>query len=378
MKVIVAGDFYDGGRVSENLSSDLFQPFGEISPIISEAQFKIVNFEFPIVDSNASPIAKDGPHLSGTEQSIKIIKDAGFNVCTLANNHILDYGPDCCIDTMRKLQNHGISTVGVGSNVEEASNILYLKDSDKTLAVINCCEHEFSIAEFDSPGANPLSPIQQFYQIQEASIHADYVLVIIHGGHEHYQLPSPRMQETYRFYIDAGADVVVNHHQHCFSGYEVYKGKPIFYGLGNFLFDSPNYRNTHWNTGFFVELDFSSKDSISYNLHPYSQCNEYPNVRLMNEPQKKVFYKKIRELNTINGDVHLLTQEYTDWVESTSDHYLMIFQPYMHYILRAMYIRKLLPTFMNKRKKYHILGLLKCQSHFDRLVHMVSKLKTDK
>lgn len=52
----------------------------------------------------------------------------------------------------------------------------------------------------------------------------------MHGGHEHYQLPSLRMQETYRFFIDAGADVVVNHHQHCFSGYEIYNNKYIFMG----------------------------------------------------------------------------------------------------------------------------------------------------
>ena len=87
---------------------------------------------------------------------------------------------------------------------------------------------------------NPLLPIQQFYKIQEAKENADYVLVIVHGGIEHYQLPTSRMIETYRFFIDAGADAVVNHHQHCYSGYERYKSKPIIYGLGNLLFDNPN------------------------------------------------------------------------------------------------------------------------------------------
>ena len=97
---------------------------------------------------------------------------------------------------------------------------MYKRKDGETLAIINCCEHEFSIADDDSAGANPLNPIQQYYKIKEARLNADYVLVIVHGGHEMYQLPSLRMVDTYRFFIDAGADAVVNHHQHCFSGYE--------------------------------------------------------------------------------------------------------------------------------------------------------------
>ena len=54
------------------------------------------------------------------------------------------------------------------------------------------------------------------------------MFLILHGGIEHYQLPSPRMKKWYRHIIDLGASAIVNHHQHCFSGYELYNGKPIF------------------------------------------------------------------------------------------------------------------------------------------------------
>jgi poly-gamma-glutamate synthesis protein (capsule biosynthesis protein) len=121
--------------------------------------------------------------------------------------------------------------VGGGTNLQEASKILYKKIDEKVLALINCCENEFSIATEVTAGSNPLNPIQQYYAIQEAKSKADYVLVIVHGGHELWQLPSPRMQETYRFFIDAGADAVVNHHQHCYSGYEIYKKKPYILNL---------------------------------------------------------------------------------------------------------------------------------------------------
>jgi poly-gamma-glutamate capsule biosynthesis protein CapA/YwtB (metallophosphatase superfamily) len=68
-------------------------------------------------------------------------------------------------------------------------------------------------------------------QIKEAKATHDKVIVIVHGGHEYYNLPSPRMQKQYRFYADQGADFVVGHHTHCISGYEVYNGVPIYYSL---------------------------------------------------------------------------------------------------------------------------------------------------
>ena len=158
------------------------------------------------------------------------------------------------LDTLMYLNDKQADFVGGGNSLRQASETLYKSIDGHTLAVINCCEHEFSIATETSSGANPLNPIQQYYKIQEARKNADYVLVIVHGGHEHYQLPSPRMKETYRFFVDAGADAVVNHHQHCYSGYEVYNGKPIFYGIGNFLFDREGVRNSIWNEGDMVLL----------------------------------------------------------------------------------------------------------------------------
>lgn len=164
---------------------------------------------------------------------------------------------------------------------------------------MNCCEHEFSIATATTAGANPLNPIQQYYNIQEARTKADYVLVIVHGGHEHYALPSPRMKETYRFFIDAGADAIINHHQHCYSGYEIYHGKPIFYGLGNLLFDHKSERHGPWNEGFMVSLRLDKQTLPQFELYPYTQCNERPSVIPMNEAERKIFAERIDKLNQI-------------------------------------------------------------------------------
>ena len=133
-----------------------------------------------------------------------------------------------------------------------------------------------------------------YRSITDARRQADYVVVIIHGGLEMYQLPTLRMKETYRFFVDAGADAVVNHHQHCFSGYEVYKGKPIFYGLGNFCFDWEGRRNSIWNQGYAITLTFSEK--VEHEIHPYVQCDECPAVCLQDNGHYKTSIKKLNEI----------------------------------------------------------------------------------
>lgn len=119
--------------------------------------------------------------------------------------------------------------------------------------------------------------------------------MICHGGIEFFQYPTPRMVEWYRFFIDVGADAVINHHQHCYSGYEIYNGKPIFYGLGNFCFDRFDKRNSSWNNGYLVELIFEG-DQIFHNLIPYIQCDEKPEIRRINS---EIFSTYINSINEI-------------------------------------------------------------------------------
>ena len=306
MKILVAGDFCPSYRINDFLQKNNFKGlFANICLVTEQADYSIVNFEFPIVKNRnyARPITKCGPNLLGSESSVAAIRYAGFNCCTLANNHILDQGKQCCLDTIEVLCNSSIDTVGAGKNATEAERVLYKDLCGETLAIINCCEHEFSIADETSAGANPLNPIRQYYIIQEARKKADYIIVIIHGGHEHFQLPTIRMQDTYRFFIDVGADAVVNHHQHCYSGYEVYKDKPVFYGLGNLLFDHASKRSGCWTEGYMVSIDFQ-KEKISFELTPYKQCTEDAvGVILMNTEEKEIFAHKIKELNVIIGDI---------------------------------------------------------------------------
>lgn len=375
MRVVVAGDFCDRYRVSNLIKTEDYAAlFSEVYDVIHNADYSIVNFEFPIVSENGKPIPKCGPNLAGHKNSVFAIKYAGFNVCTLANNHILDQGANCCIETIRSLRAAGINTVGAGNNLAEAGDILYLQANNEKLAIINCCEHEFSIAEKNSPGANPLNPIQQFYKIQEAKQFADYILLIIHGGHEHFQLPSPRMKELYHFFIDVGADVVINHHQHCYSGYEVYKDKPIFYGLGNFLFDHISLRNDIWNEGYLVDLVFN-KHGISYKIIPYRQCTDEPTVQFLYGSDLTHFEHNIQKLNYVIRDESELENQVNEYYKRCSEYLLSILRPYRNRISKKLYRMGLLPELINEEKSLQIRNHISCESHLEKMLYALSHKK---
>lgn len=363
MKVLVAGDYCPRGRVLDIIEKGDFETvFGEVKDIVSSSDYSIINFECPIVYGNPEPIMKSGPNLKCTPKGLDAIKWAGFKCVTLANNHIFDYGDSGVIDTLSECDKKGIDNVGCGRYIEEASAVLYKKVGEKKLAIVNCCEHEFSIATENSGGANPLNPIQQYYAIKEAKSNSDYVIVIVHGGHEHWQLPSPRMQEAYRFFVDTGADAVVNHHQHCFSGYEIYKAKPIFYGLGNFCFDGNRSRKELWHEGYMVMLSFG--DNLEYELIPYNQCSQEPTVRILST---EIYRDRIEALNAIISEKDVLSKETKNYYSMSSRRYGDIFEPCHNKLYLWARIRGWLPSLISKKRKLAAANYILCESHRDKL-----------
>lgn len=360
MKILVAGDLLPFGRVADLFGQKKYKEvLGQVQGFIKKADYSIVNFECPICTGGETPIEKQGPNHKCSDSVIGAIRYAGFHGVTLANNHFRDFGDKGCENTLRLLDANGIDHVGGGMDAAEAAHILYREVKGLKLAVINCCEHEFSIATEHSAGSNPLNPIEQYYAIKKARSKADYVLVIVHGGHELWQLPSPRMKQTYRFFIDAGADAVVNHHQHCYSGYEIYQGKPIIYGLGNFCFDKQNYFEGLWEYGYMVEID-TETNTIS--LIPYEQCGEEPAIRLIDGTTS--FNERIRNLNCIIDNEDLLRESFEAFLCKSSLKYLSVINRYGR-TGRWLANKGLIPTGLNKEKLLKIANYICCESHLE-------------
>ena len=368
MKVLVAGDFCPRDRVATAFGrEDYTAVLSEVQGLTAKADYSIVNFECPVVVGKAKPLAKQGPNLRCDENGVKAVKYAGFDCVTLANNHFLDYGEKGVKETIATLEANDIDHVGGGMNFDAAAQILYKDIAGKRLAVVNCCEHEFSIATATTAGSNPLNPVQQYYAIKEARKKSDYVLVIVHGGHEHFQLPSPRMVETYRFFVDAGADAVVNHHQHCYSGYEVYHNKPIFYGLGNFCFDNPSFHSGFWTEGYAIIIDFS--DALGFSIYPYHQCADEPMVELLD---RSAFDIQIQEINSIVSNKIVLQEKINDYYAKVANQYSNIFEPLQNYFYLAAKDHGLVPSLIGKKRKLSATNYVCCEAHRDKLMWWLS------
>lgn len=375
VKILIAGDFAPHGRIENLIYKEKYDEiFREVIPHTSQVDYSIVNLEAPVVEStSAKPIEKCGPNLKCDAKAITAIKYAGFDMVTLANNHFYDYGEDGVRDTINACLEKGLEFVGGGLDIEQASMTFYKTINGFRFAFINCCENEFSIAKKDSGGSNPINPIQQFYAINESRKNADYVIVIVHGGPEGYQYPTPRMKELYRYFIDSGADAVVNHHQHCYSGCEFYNKKPIIYGLGNFCFDNPTCIDPRWCLGYMVVLNFDSS-KITIEHIPYQQGFTAPGIRILDKHETKQFQEDLKNINNTLQDDDELSERYYSFAEKLSDMYLITLEPYTNRYLKAARFRHMLPSTMNKKRALHILNYLLCESHIERMRYVVNRL----
>lgn len=309
ISLFVVGDFVPKGIRPEVLQSKSERIFHPIMPYINEADFSIANLEAPVATNKLTPIKKSGPCLNTWPSSIEVLKKIGFNVLTLANNHFYDQGQSGVNNTIDICNKLNILTVGGGKNVTEARKPLFLGHNNERVAIINACEHEFSIAENDHGGSNALDLINIQEDIARVRKDNDYIVLILHGGIEQYQYPTPRMKRWYRHFIDLGADVIVNHHQHCMNGFEVYKGKLIFYGLGNFFFPQLTgvKKSETWGYGYAVKLIFNS--GVGYQLIPYHQ--DYDGITIRDV---QTFNNEIELLNLPIKDDYLLQQKFDEYI----------------------------------------------------------------
>ena len=371
IKIFISGDFAPINRVSDIIDKkEYVSLYNDMLPYIKECDISITNLECPLVE-DGTPIKKTGPNLKAPIKSIEALKYAGFNMVTLANNHMMDYGADGLNSTINVCKENDIEYIGAGQNITEAQVIKYFNIKNKKIAFINCCENEWSTTFGNYPGCNPLNEIDIYNQIKEAKSNSDYVITIIHGGHEMFEYPSPRMKKLYRWFIDLGADTVIGHHTHCFSGYEIYNNKPIVYSLGNFIFDKKQ-KKTIWNYGAAAVLSINN-NKIELDLYPYRQCDEELGIRLLNNNEKKDWEnKELLKVNIIQND-ELLMNKFNQFVKEKEKLYRSYLEPKSNKFIRAAKNKGLLPRRINKEKTLLYLNLIRTEAHRDVLLKILSE-----
>lgn len=369
VSLFIAGDVVPKGIQPEEFVNKGEKIFKEVKPYITRADFSIANLEAPIIKDKLTPIKKSGPCLGVAPTTIEVLKNAGFNVFTLANNHFYDQGQRGVDNTIDECERLEISVVGGGKTCSQAREPLLFEREGLRIAIINACEQEFSIADNDHGGSNPLDLINMQEDITSVRKAADYVVLILHGGIEYYHYPTPRMKRCYRHFVNLGADAVINHHQHCINGYELYKGKPIFYGLGNFYFPWGGERLDSWHYGYAVQLLLG--EEIGFEIIPYRQTVDAITLR-----SRKEFEKEIELLSLPIQDHFLLQQKFDEYI---IDRELLLktslFPSFLrHRLITVLANRGGLGKLYKKKEVFSIKNRLTCESHYETLQRLFTIL----
>ena len=369
-KIVITGDVHLGGERVRELArqNDGEGLFGEFMAMFRSADLAVTNLESPLIN-DGTPIAKTGPNLKSPTDTLPVLKSAGFNLVTLANNHIMDYGAEGLESTLKACRDAGVDTVGAGMSSGEAVKPFITDVNGITAAILNIAENEFGTTQNGEPGGHAMDPIQNFNAIQSAKKNADRVVVIVHGGHEHYELPSPRMKRTYRFYADAGADAVVGHHTHCISGYERYNGVPIVYSLGNFLFDRNREEElSGWNTGQICTLSFTGAGPAELTLEPYVQGFRAGGLEVPDQKTTDTIEARQKELNRIIQQDQELAERFDQFCSRSGRLYNSYIEPHSNRVLHALRNRNIIPSMLSDRKRRLLLNLTRCEAHRDVLI----------
>jgi len=270
---------------------------------MKKADYRIFNLEVPLTDVS-SPIDKCGPALIAPVSAIAGYRALGVDCLTIANNHIMDQGEQGFCSTISTLKCNGISYVGGGKNLSEAARPFILTVEDKKIGIYACAEHEFSIAGENKPGANPFDPLESPDHISALKQQCDFVIVLYHGGKEHYRYPSPNLQKVCRKLVEKGADLVVCQHSHCVGCEEKYQGGTIVYGQGNFLFDHSE--SEFWQTSLLVQIG----DNFEISYIPLKKVRN--TVRLSEDDAiLEAFHMRSREIQQ-SGFVKARYSEFAD------------------------------------------------------------------
>ncbi len=212
-------------------------PFLKIADTLKEADILFGNLEGPISDTgkNLGSIYS----FRADQKAIEGLNFAGFDVLSLANNHMFDWGRDALEDTFKRLKEAGISYAGGGINETEAhAPVIKEVKGFKTAFLAYCSEgSDYWEATADRSGIAWLKEEKLKKDIENARTLADLVVVSMHFGEEYQAKPDSSQKSFARLAIDSGADLVVGHHPHVLQPIEEYKNGFIAYSLGNFVFD---------------------------------------------------------------------------------------------------------------------------------------------
>lgn len=279
--LVAVGDIMLSRGVAREIRKygDFNHPFTKIKDCLKSGDIVFGNLENPVTRGREimtpEMILRADP---GVEVALK---DAGFTVLSLANNHLPDFGPRGLLDTLQYLNNAGIESVGAGQTDNEAYAAKFIEVKGLMLAFLAYNDlgvvPDSYLAGVDTPGTAFLDGEKMRAAVKNAREKADFVVVSMHAGTEYASGPDRIQIQFAHQAIDAGADLVLGHHPHVVQKVEQYKGKYIFYSLGNFVFDQMWSRDTREGLAAKIFINQSGVEKVEF-LPIYINDHAQPEV----------------------------------------------------------------------------------------------------
>ncbi|WP_043931164.1 CapA family protein [Bacillus sp. EB01] len=377
MKIIIGGDLvptnsnldeFNSGNVDNLLGKDLLQ-------IWKSADFRIFNLEVPLTNIK-DPIDKNGPNLIAPTSTINGILKLEPSLISLANNHILDQGISGLNSTQECFEKNKIPYVGIGNNLADSYKPFIFERQGFKIGVYACTESEFTLASKEKPGANPFDPLESLDHIRELKNKCDYVIVLYHGGKEHYRYPSPYLQKVCRKMVEKGADIVICQHSHSIGCYEVYNQATIVYGQGNFIFDNSD--SEFWKTSLLIQLEI---DNFGINIDYIPFVKKQESIRLAIDKEATKILNDFENRSREIIEDGIIESKYEEFARKNIDAYLRSFSgtgKWMSRLDRKLFNGKILKNKYKKSQMLAIQNFIECEAHRELLISGIIQKRSEK
>ena len=215
----------------------LFSP--TIDSLFHSSNYVIANLECPVTKIRERVFKRF--IFRGEPEWLPTLHRHGITHLNLANNHSIDQGRNGLLDTQEQIKKAGMIPIGAGKNMEEAAEPVLISTSPRHVWIVSSLrlplENFLYLPQKACVSQESIDSLIMRVKRLRATDKNCYILLILHWGWEHHFKATPQQREDAHKLIDAGADAIVGHHSHTLQTIETYRGKPIYYGIGNFIFD---------------------------------------------------------------------------------------------------------------------------------------------
>ncbi len=232
--LVFTGDVALTKTYSDVVGNDRAWAFSALDQV-RQADVSIVSLEAPFTTATTPQSTQSDP-LKSDPANVEVLKNGGVDLVNLANDRVMDYQASGLEDTLKTLESAGIHHIGAGRNDKEARRPEILDVNGQRIAYLGYSDSDLQAAKDNTPGTNAKQNDRIAADIKAIRDQVDWVVVNFHWGAEIAKYPGDWQIGLAHFTIDQGADLVVGYHSTMLQGAELYKGRPIVYSLGNFIF----------------------------------------------------------------------------------------------------------------------------------------------